>query len=133
MGLADPDPDPDPASQGSAGSAGSIQVVVSDGQRVEVDRPVLVGRSPDEARAGGRDVRLLRVESPSQEISGTHLELRPGGDPGTVDVVDLGSTNGSVLDRPGQPHQELSRADPTRLEVGDAVLLGDGVSLRLDG
>ena len=134
LGLADDDTDHGAGSSTASSYArDAVRVAVSDGQVVEVDRPVLVGRAPDALRAGGREVRLVRVESPTQEISGTHLELRPGPEPGTVDVVDLGSTNGTVLDRLGRPHQEIPRAVPTRLEPGASVHLGDGVSLRLEG
>jgi hypothetical protein len=52
---------------------------------------------------------LLTVPSPNQEISSTHLEIRPGAgaDHGSAVVTDLGSTNGTVLVQPGLPPEDL--------------------------
>ena len=72
----------------------------STGERVDVDRVVLVGRAP-EARgfAAGEQPRLVTLASPHQEISSTHLEVRPGTGPdeGWAVLTDLGSTNGTWL------------------------------------
>ncbi len=54
-------------------------LVFSSGETVEVDRPVLVGRAPEARRFPSTDQpRLVTVPSPHQEISSTHLEVRPG-------------------------------------------------------
>ena len=46
---------------------------------------------------------VVTVPSPHQEISSTHLEIRPGAgaDHGSAIATDLGSTNGTVLAQPG--------------------------------
>ena len=65
--------------------------------------------------------RLVTVPSPHQEISSTHLEVRPGSgaDHGSAVVTDLGSTNGTVLAQPGldaggPPARHRRPADPRR-------------------
>ncbi|WP_180934388.1 FHA domain-containing protein [Nocardioides ungokensis] len=91
------------------------RLVFSSGETVEVDRAVLVGRAPEAARsASGEESRLVTVASPHQEISSTHLEIRPGtgADHGTAVITDLGSTNGTVLVQPGLPPEDLQPASP---------------------
>ena len=68
----------------------------SSGGRVDVDRPILVGRSPSASRVSGDQLpRLLTVPSPSHDISRTHLQVVPGD--GQVVLTDLNSTNGTIL------------------------------------
>ena len=80
------------------------RLVFSSGEVVEVDRVVIVGRAPEARRfTSTEQPRLITVPSPNQEISSTHLEIRPGAgaDHGSAVVTDLGSTNGTVLQQPG--------------------------------
>lgn len=103
---------------------------LSDGSSVPVDRPVLIGRSPDPGRATADEEPVLhRVPSPQQEISATHIEVRPAGR-GAV-VTDLGSTNGTVIVLPGEPARELRPGDPVDLVPGTVIDLGDGLSIRV--
>jgi hypothetical protein len=112
------------------------RLAFSSGERVEVDRVVLVGRAP-EARhvAASEQPRLVTVPSPHQEVSSTHLEVRPGTGPdrGVAVVTDLGSTNGTVLLRPGQGAQDLRAGLAERLVPGAVLDLGDGVTIRVTG
>jgi hypothetical protein len=106
---------------------------LSSGESVDVDRPVLVGRSPDAPPNGGIAPLLVRVSSPHQEISSTHLEIRPGSgaDHGSAVVVDLGSTNGTLLLQPGLPPEDLKAGVPVQLIPGALLDLGDGVTIRV--
>ena len=63
------------------------------------------------------------AEAPIMEISvaGWNLLAR-----------DLGSANGTVLVRAGMPPVLLASTLPTPLIVGDLLVLGDGVTLRVD-
>lgn len=68
------------------------RLVVSSGDTVDVDRAVIVGRAPEARRFPSHEQpRLVTVPSPAQEISSTHLEVRPGSgaDHGTAVVTDL--------------------------------------------
>jgi len=105
---------------------------LSDGEVVEVDRAVLVGRAPEARRfTPTEQPRLVTVPSPQQEISSTHLEIRPGSgaDHGSAVVTDLGSTNGTVLVQPGLPPEDLQPGIAVQLIPGAVIDLGDGVTI----
>ncbi|NYD40668.1 FHA domain-containing protein [Nocardioides panaciterrulae] len=107
---------------------------LSHGERVDVDRAVLVGRAPEARRFSSTDQpRLVTVPSPQQEISSTHLEIRPGSgaDHGSAVVTDLGSTNGTVLVQPGLPPEDLQPGIAVQLIPGAVLDLGDGVTIRV--
>ena len=107
---------------------------LSSGESVEVDRAVLVGRAPVARRSPSTEQpRLVRVPSPHQEISSTHLEVRPGSgaDHGSAVVTDLGSTNGTVLVQPGLPPEELQPGIAVQLMPGAVLDLGDGVTIEV--
>ena len=73
--------------------------------------------------------------SPHQEISATHLEVRPGTGPdaGVAVLTDLGSTNGTWLVQPGRAAEDLRAGLAERLLPGAVVDLGDGVTIRVLG
>jgi hypothetical protein len=127
-GPAQPEPVPAPASRPVA------RLVLSNGETVEVDRAVLVGRAPEARRfTSGEQPRLVTVPSPAQEISSTHLEIRPGAgaDHGTAVVTDLGSTNGTVVVQPGLPPEDLQPGIAVQLVPGAIIDLGDGVTIQV--
>lgn len=135
-----PEPDPEPPGIPGQPPAPAVtsrpvaRLVLSSGETVEVDRSVLVGRSPEARRfASGDQPRLVSVASPQQEISSTHLEIRPGSgaDHGSAVVTDLGSTNGSVLVQPGLPPEDLTPGVAVQLIPGAIIDLGDGVTIQV--
>ena len=108
-------------------------MVFSTGEVVDVDRAILVGRAPEARRFASSDQpRLVTVASPHQEISSTHLEIRPGSgaDHGMAVVTDLGSTNGTVLVQPGLPPEDLRAGIAVSLIPGAVLDLGDGVTVQ---
>ena len=110
------------------------RLVFSSGQTVEVDRATLVGRAPEARRFPSTEQpRLVTVPSPHHEISSTHLEVRPGSgaDHGSAVVVDLGSTNGTVLVQPGLPPEDLQAGIAVQLIPGAIIDLGDGVTIQV--
>jgi hypothetical protein len=85
--------------------------LVVDGERHELgDRTLTLGRSRE---------CDIRVDDPN--VSRRHAEIRH--EDGAYSIVDLGSTNGLVVDG--------KRVDRARLEPGTAVLLGT-TELRLE-
>jgi len=123
-------------SEPTPGSAESsvVRLVFSSGEVVDVDRPVVVGRAPDQGRyAGEVGVRLITVPSPHHEISSTHLEVRPGSgsDEGAAVATDLGSTNGTVVVVPGLPAEDLRPGVGVRLMPGSTIDLGEGVTIQV--
>jgi hypothetical protein len=112
-----------------AAAAGRVRV--STGQVVALDRTVIIGRRPRSTRASGANLpHLIAVESPQQDISRSHLEIRPEGD--TVVVIDLHTTNGSTLLRPGADPMRLHPGEQTLVLSGDVVDLGDGVKVAFE-
>lgn len=109
------------------------RLVVSEGDAVDVDRVVLVGRAPQARRSDDVEPHLVAVASPHQEISSTHLEVRPGSgaDHGSAVVTDLGSTNGTLLVQPGLPPEDLKAGVAVQLLPGAVLDLGDGVTIQV--
>jgi len=110
------------------------RLVFSSGETVDVDRAVLVGRAPEARRfTSTEQPRLVTVPSPNQEISSTHLEVRPGSgaDHGSAVVTDLGSTNGTVLVQPGLPPEDLQPGIAVQLIPGAVIDLGEGVTVQV--
>ena len=108
--------------------APSIVLAFSHGLRVDLERPVLVGRAPESP--AGANARLVPVPSPQQDISRTHVELRADSD--GVLVTDLRSTNGTIVTRPGQPPHRIHPGEGTTASVGSRIDLGDGVVILVD-
>jgi hypothetical protein len=90
-----------------------------------VDAPVYVGRQPRSPRVtGGVLPRLVRVESPSREVSATHIELRPTRE-GLL-LTDLESTNGTVVRQPGTGVRRLESGESLPVLPGTLIDIGDG-------
>jgi hypothetical protein len=110
------------------------RLVVSNGDTVEVDRVVLIGRAPEARRfTATEQPRLVTVPSPLHEISSTHVEVRPGtgADHGSAVVTDMGSTNGTVLVQPGLGPEDLKPGIAVQLIPGAIINLGDGVTIQV--
>ncbi|KQO07470.1 hypothetical protein ASF06_12745 [Agreia sp. Leaf244] len=112
----------------AATAGGPGRIVLATGDVVTLDRPVIVGRRPRAQRVQG-DVlpHLVTVPSPEQDVSRSHLEVRVEGR--HVLVVDLDTTNGSVLHRDSTPPLRLSPGEAVLVLNGDIVDIGDGVTL----
>jgi hypothetical protein len=109
------------------------RLVFSNGEVVDVDRTIVVGRAPRLPGDGHDETRLVTVPSPHQEISSTHLEIRPGAgaDHGSAVVTDLGSTNGTLVVQPGLPAEDLQPGIAVQLLPGAMVDLGEGVTIQV--
>ena len=91
---------------------------------VMLDRPARVGRDPQTSRIStGALPRLVRVSSPHQEVSGTHVEVCQVGS--SVVVTDLRSTNGSVVMQPGSIPRKLRQGESVVVSPGALVDIGD--------
>lgn len=83
-------------------------VVLPDGRRVPVDHdPFVIGRLPECA---------VVLQDPN--VSRRHAEIRTR--PDAIVVVDLGSTNGTLVN--GSPVQESPLVDGDQITVGETVL-----------
>lgn len=102
------------------------RILLSTGEVVELERPVVIGRRPKSTRTSGAELpTLIAVDSPQQDISRSHVEIRAEGD--HVLVTDLDTTNGTLLHRVGQTPVRLHPGEPTMVVTGDSLDLGDGV------
>jgi hypothetical protein len=104
---------------------------LSTGQIVLLDRTVIIGRRPGSSRASGAEMpHLIGVDSPQQDISRNHIEVRAEGD--SILVTDLRTTNGTTLLRQGSVPTRLHPGEPTIVVSGDVLDLGDGVKVAIE-
>ncbi len=92
---------------------------------VWLDAVSYVGRRPSSPRIiYGQMPRLVRVPSPRQEVSSTHIELRQLG--ASVVLTDMRSTNGSIVFPPGGEPRKLRQGESVVATPGTLVDIGDG-------
>lgn len=97
---------------------------LSDGQRVQLRRSVVVGRRPVPASHDGRrECDVIQVSSPGKVVSRTHFELS------VIDwelrVIDRGSHNGTRLHRAGSHEIVLRQGQSAVVDVGDVIVFAD--------
>ena len=80
--------------------------------------PVVIGRAP----VGIDGALPLAIADPGSSISKSHLVLRPV--TGGLEVIDQGSTNGTVLVHDGR-EQLLAAGAAVVAVVGDTIRFGD--------
>jgi hypothetical protein len=98
---------------------------VNSHEPIALDRPAHIGRRPSLPRVPQAvRPRLVRVPSPLQEVSSTHLELRQQG--ASVVVTDLRSTNGTIVTMPGAVARVLRPGESLVVTPGTIIDLGDG-------
>lgn len=106
-------------------------LVVSSGERLVLDHGAVVGRRPRAVRATGAIPHLVAVESPNQDVSRSHVELRVEGS--DIVATDLNTTNGTRLLRLGAEPVRLHPGEATLLVGGDRLDLGDDIVLSFEG
>ncbi len=97
-------------------------LVLDDGTRVTLDRDYVLGREPgfDSDVIDGR-ARPLRINDPNGTVSRLHLRISLIG--WQVEVSDLGSANGSLLQSSGA-ERPLAPFEPTIIEPGARIGIG---------
>ncbi len=100
------------------------RVRLGSGDTVDLDRSVILGRRPQASRVSQGDIPRL-VPVGGKEVSRSHLELRV--EDWNVLAVELGSRNGTLLLRPGQPPVRLVENNPVPVRSGDQFDLGEGI------
>jgi FHA domain len=98
-------------------------LLLDDGTGFALDADYVLGREPllDEDVAAGR-ARPLRISDPDGTVSRLHLRVSLVG--WQVEVSDLGSANGSVLQPVTGPEARLKPHDPVIIEPGSRVAVG---------
>jgi hypothetical protein len=97
-------------------------LVMDDGARITLNRDYVLGREPalDGDVMAGR-AKPLRISDPEGTVSRLHLRISLVG--WQVEVTDLGSANGSVLQSPGG-ERTLAPFEPTVVEPGAWIGVG---------
>ena len=103
----------------------------SNGERIDVDRAILIGRNPKVAGAveGGLP-HIMKFDGPGQGLSRTHAEVRVEG--GEVLIEDLQSTNGTEVQLPGQQRRRLRGGEPFVIVTGTLIDFGDELHCTLE-
>jgi hypothetical protein len=98
-------------------------LVLDDGTPITLDGDYVIGREPalDGDVIAGR-ARPLRISDPKGTVSRLHLKITVAG--WQVEVTDLGSANGSVLQSPGG-ERTLAPFEPAELVPGTWIGIGD--------
>lgn len=106
-------------------------LVFSNGERIDVDRAVLIGRNPKVAGAveGGLP-HIMKFDGPGQGLSRTHAEVRI--EDGGIVVEDLQSTNGTEVQLPGQQRRRLRGGEPVSIVPGTLIDFGDELHCTLE-
>jgi pSer/pThr/pTyr-binding forkhead associated (FHA) protein len=96
-----------------------------------LDRTVVIGRRPRSTRVSGTDLpHLVAVDSPQQDISRSHVELRVEGE--SIVATDLRTTNGTTLLRAGSEPMRLHPGEGSVVVPGDVLDLGDGITVAIE-
>jgi hypothetical protein len=106
-------------------------LVLPDGERVEVDRTIIVGRKPRAYGLYTGDPPRLVGLADQPDISRTHVVIELSG--WTATVTDQDSVNGTEVQLPGKPLEQLRPRSPMALVVGARIVLAGEVELKLEG
>jgi hypothetical protein len=99
-------------------------LIFDNGDRVEVDRPVVLGRDPKPIQSADPEAPILHaVNSSTGQVSRTHAEIRAND--WDVVLTDLGAMNGTALTLPGE--------SPVAIEPGVATVITPGARVDLGG
>ena len=103
-------------------TAPAASLILDTDETIEIgDGGAVLGRNP---AADGDDAaaQRIRVRDTTMSVSKTHLAVRWTGS--AFAAVDLGSTNGSALERDGRT-EPLTPGRPEPLRSGDVIHFGD--------
>jgi len=99
-------------------------LLLDDGTGFTLDRDYVIGREPllDGDVAAGR-ARPLRITDPAGTVGRVHLRVSLVG--WQVEVKDLGSVNGSVINLPTGGEGKLNPHDPVVVQPGTRIGIGE--------
>jgi len=107
------------------------RLVLPTGQAYPLDRPVVLGREPAvPVGHRGETPHLVAIVDPRCEVSGQHALVSV--DYWSVEVTDLGSTNGTEVVNPDGRRQKLVPKTPVELEPGARLVLAEILDIRFE-
>lgn len=110
-----------PASVPAFAQAVPLAIIVDDGQRIEVNAPIVLGRAPEQTPS---DARAVTIADSTRSLSRTHLRVAPA-DGDAMWVEDTFSANGTRLQAPDGTTQPLPRGERVKVPLGTVLLLGE--------
>ena len=110
-----------PASVPAFAQAAPLAIIVDDGQRIEVNAPIVLGRAPEQTPS---DARAVAIADSTRSLSRTHLRVAPA-DGDTMWVEDTFSANGTRLQAADGTTQPLPRGERVKVPLGTVLLLGE--------
>ncbi|WP_178703615.1 hypothetical protein [uncultured Actinomyces sp.] len=110
-----------PASAPAFAQAAPLAIIVDDGQRIEVNAPIVLGRAPEQTPS---DARAVAIADSTRSLSRTHLRVAPA-DGDAIWVEDTFSANGTRLQAPDGTTQPLPRGERVKVPLGTVLLLGE--------
>lgn len=110
-----------PASVPTFAQAAPLAIIVDDGQRIEVNAPIVLGRAPEQTPS---DARAVAIADSTRSLSRTHLRVAPA-DGDAMWVEDTFSANGTRLQAPDGTTQPLPRGERVKVPLGTVLLLGE--------
>ena len=105
----------------SFASAPTLAIIVDDGQRIEVNAQIVLGRAPEQTPA---DAQAVAIADSTRSLSRTHLRVAPA-DSEALWIEDAFSANGTRLQAPDGSTQPLPRGQRVKVPVGTVLLLGE--------
>ena len=105
----------------SFASAPTLAIIVDDGQRIEVNAQIVLGRAPEQTPA---DAQAIAIADSTRSLSRTHLRVAPA-DGEALWIEDTFSANGTRLHAPDGSTQPLPRGQRVKVPVGTVLLLGE--------
>lgn len=98
----------------------TLHVKLSTGRTLAIGAPAIVGRNPGGAATDAR-IAAVQVDDPSRSVSRAHVRIEAAG--AGLAVVDLGSANGTEVERADRT-TPLVTGRAVTLSVGDRVWMG---------
>ncbi|MGC5012195.1 FHA domain-containing protein [Streptosporangium sp. DT93] len=107
-------------------------LLLDDGLTLRLDTDYLVGRDPERApEVADGSVRPAKVTSPDGSVSRRHLRVAL--DNWDVNLVDLGSVNGTQIQPPGDPNfYDIPPNEPVAIMPGTTVRIGVSRTMRYE-
>ena len=105
----------------SFASTPTLAIIVDDGQRIEVNAQIVLGRAPEQTPA---DAQAIAIADSTRSLSRTHLRVAPA-DGEALWIEDTFSANGTRLQAPDGSTQPLPRGQRVKVPVGTVLLLGE--------
>ncbi|MEV7967641.1 FHA domain-containing protein [Sphaerisporangium sp. NPDC088356] len=107
-------------------------LLLDDGLTLRLDSDYLLGRDPERApEVTSGEARPARVTSPDGSVSRRHLRVRLEG--WDVNLIDLGSVNGTQVQPPGDPNfYDIPPNEPVPVLPGTTVRIGVSRTMRYE-